>query len=105
VDLILAAGGDGTVMACVTGLAGSGVPLAVLPGGTGNLLALNLNLPHGLDGALEVALHGDRRELDVGTLDGGGDRFELMTGLGFDAAMLRDADPKLKARIGRSPTC
>jgi diacylglycerol kinase family enzyme len=105
VDLILAAGGDGTVMACVTGLAGSGVPLAVLPGGTGNLLALNLNLPHGLDGALEVALHGDRRELDVGTLDGGGDRVELMTGLGFDAAMLRDADPKLKARIGRSPTC
>jgi YegS/Rv2252/BmrU family lipid kinase len=100
VDLVLAAGGDGTVMACVTGLAGSGVPLAVLPGGTGNLLALNLDLPHDLDGALDVALHGDRRDLDVGALDGGADRFVIMTGLGFDAAMLRDADPTLKARIG-----
>jgi YegS/Rv2252/BmrU family lipid kinase len=100
VDLVLAAGGDGTVMACVTGLTGSGVPLAVLPGGTGNLLALNLDLPHDLDGALDVALHGDRRDLDVGALDGGADRFVIMTGLGFDAAMLRDADPTLKARIG-----
>jgi diacylglycerol kinase family enzyme len=100
VDLILAAGGDGTVMACVTGLAGSRVPLAVLPGGTGNLLALNLDLPHDLDGALDVALHGDRRDLDVGVLDGGADRFVIMSGLGFDAAMLRDADPALKARIG-----
>jgi YegS/Rv2252/BmrU family lipid kinase len=100
VDLVLAAGGDGTVMACVTGLAGSRVPLAVLPGGTGNLLALNLELPHDLDGALDVALHGDRRELDVGALDGGADRFVIMSGLGFDAAMLRDANPTLKARIG-----
>ena len=100
VDLVLAAGGDGTVMACVTGLAASGVPLAVLPGGTGNLLALNLDLPSDLDGALDVALHGDRRELDVGALDGGADRFVIMSGLGFDAAMLRDANPALKARIG-----
>ena len=100
VDLVLAAGGDGTVMACVTGLAASGVPLAVLPGGTGNLLALNLDLPSDLDGALDVALHGDRRELDVGALDGGADRFVIMSGLGFDAAMLRDANPTLKTRIG-----
>src|SRR5512132_2448907 len=100
VDLVLAAGGDGTVMACVTGLAGSGVPLAVLPGGTGNLLALNLDLPSDLNDAVEVALHGDRRQLDVGAPDGRADRCVVRRGRGFDAAMLRDADPKLKSRIG-----
>jgi diacylglycerol kinase family enzyme len=97
-DLVLAAGGDGTVTACVTSLAGSGVPLAVLPSGTGNLLAVNLDLPGDLEGALEVALHGERRRIDVGAI--GDDRFVVMSGIGFDAAMLRGADPALKARIG-----
>jgi YegS/Rv2252/BmrU family lipid kinase len=97
-DLVMVSGGDGTVMACVTGLAGSDVPLAVLPGGTGNLLANNFEIPGDLDGALEVALHGERHRLDVGAL--GDDRFVIMCGIGFDAAMLRDADPELKARIG-----
>jgi diacylglycerol kinase (ATP) len=97
-DLFMVAGGDGTVRACVTGLAGTEVPLAVLPGGTGNLLANNFDIPDDLDGALEVALHGERRRLDVGAL--GDERFVVMCGVGFDAAMLRDADPELKARIG-----
>jgi YegS/Rv2252/BmrU family lipid kinase len=98
VDLVIAQGGDGTVMACVTGLAGSDVPLAVLPGGTGNLLAANFDIPTDLDGAVEVALHGDRRRLDVAAM--GDDRFVIMGGIGFDAAMLRDADPRLKERLG-----
>src|SRR5207249_439378 len=97
-DLVMVAGGDGTVMACVTALAGTDVPLAVLPGGTGNLLANNFEIPRELDGALEVALRGDRRRLDVGAV--GDDRFVIMCGIGFDAAMLRDADSELKARIG-----
>jgi YegS/Rv2252/BmrU family lipid kinase len=98
VDLVMAQGGDGTVMACVTGLAGSDVPLAVLPGGTGNLLAANFDIPANLDGAVEVALHGDRRRLDVAAM--GEDRFVVMGGIGFDAAMLADADPRLKERLG-----
>ena len=98
VDLVMAQGGDGTVAACVTGLAGSDVPLAVLPGGTGNLLAANVDIPSDLDDAVEVALHGERRRLDVGVM--GDDRFVIMAGIGFDAAMLRDADPRLKKRLG-----
>ena len=47
-----------------------------------------------------MSLHGDRRQLDVGALDGGADRFVIMSGLGFDAAMLRDANPTMKTRIG-----
>jgi diacylglycerol kinase (ATP) len=103
VDVVLVAGGDGTVMACVSALAGSRTALAVLPSGTGNLLATNLDLPGDLEGAVEVALRGGRRRLDVGALDGDGldrDRFVVMSGIGFDAAMLRDADPALKSRIG-----
>jgi YegS/Rv2252/BmrU family lipid kinase len=98
VDLVMVQGGDGTVMACVTGLAGTEVPLAVLPGGTGNLLATNFDIPAELDGAVEVALDGDRVGLDVAALDD--DRFVVMGGIGFDAAMLRDADPGTKERLG-----
>jgi YegS/Rv2252/BmrU family lipid kinase len=98
VDLVIAQGGDGTVMACVTGLAETEVPLAVLPGGTGNLLATNFDIPSELDDAVEVALDGDRVRLDVAAM--GDDRFVIMGGIGFDAAMLRDADPKLKKRLG-----
>jgi YegS/Rv2252/BmrU family lipid kinase len=98
VDLVMVQGGDGTVMACVSGLAGTEVPLAVLPGGTGNLLATNFDIPADLDGAVEVALDGDRVRLDVAALDD--DRFVVMGGIGFDAAMLRDADPRTKERLG-----
>jgi YegS/Rv2252/BmrU family lipid kinase len=98
VELVMAQGGDGTVMACVTGLAGTDMPLAVLPGGTGNLLATNFDIPSDLEGAVEVALDGDRARLDVAAMDD--DRFVVMGGIGFDAAMLRDADPVLKERLG-----
>ena len=98
VELVMAQGGDGTVMACVTGLAGTDVPLAVLPGGTGNLLATNFDIPSELDDAVQVALEGDRVRLDVAAMDD--DRFVVMGGIGFDAAMLRDADPRLKEHLG-----
>jgi diacylglycerol kinase family enzyme len=86
------------VMACVTGLAGTEVPFAVLPGGTGNLLANNFDIPGDTEGAVEVALHGARRRIDVGAI--GDDRFVIMSGIGFDAAMLAEADPTLKKRLG-----
>jgi YegS/Rv2252/BmrU family lipid kinase len=98
VDVVLVSGGDGTVMSCATELADSGVALAVLPAGTGNLLARNLDLPTDLAEAVSVAVAGGRRRLDVGTLDGR--CFTIMAGMGFDADMLADASESVKRRIG-----
>jgi undecaprenyl-diphosphatase len=98
IDLILAAGGDGTVMACASAVVGTDVALAVLPFGTGNLLAANLNLPSRVPAAVAVATGHGRRHVDVGMV---GDRcFTVMAGMGFDAQMLHDAPAALKARIG-----
>jgi YegS/Rv2252/BmrU family lipid kinase len=97
-QLVLASGGDGTVMACATALAGTDVPLAVLPAGTGNLLARNFGIPQRLAHAVRVAAEGNSRRIDVGVL--GDRRFVIMAGMGFDAEMLDDAPEKLKAKVG-----
>lgn len=96
--LVLVCGGDGTVAACAAVLAGTGVAMAVVPDGTGNLLARNLDIPLELSEALDVAFDGSDRRLDV--LDAGDQRFLVMAGLGFDAALIRDTDEQLKARVG-----
>ena len=98
VDLVLACGGDGTVIACAEGLAGCRIPLAVIPAGTGNLLARNLGLPLGLDAALVVALTGDDMPLDMGSANG--KPFVVMAGVGLDAKMLESASESLKKRVG-----
>ena len=98
VDLVLASGGDGTITACVAGVAGSGIPLGVLPCGTGNLLARNLALPLSLDKALTVALTGSDRRLDVGTANGR--PFVVMAGIGFDAELLEGTSEELKKHMG-----
>jgi YegS/Rv2252/BmrU family lipid kinase len=98
VDLVLASGGDGTITACVAGVAGSGIPLGVLPCGTGNLLARNLALPLSLDEALTVALTGSDRRLDVGTANGR--PFVVMAGIGFDAELLGGTSEELKKHMG-----
>ncbi len=97
-DVVIAWGGDGTVMACVTGLAGTDTPLAILAGGTGNLLARNLEIPLDFADGVHVAVHGARRRIDVGAV--GDDRFAVMAGMGFDAALLRDASEQAKATVG-----
>jgi diacylglycerol kinase family enzyme/membrane-associated phospholipid phosphatase len=104
VDVVLACGGDGTVMAVVSGVAGSGVPLGVLPQGTGNLLARNLDLPDDLETAVLTGLLGDDRPVDVGRVWAAdlpeGYRFAVMAGMGFDAALVADAPEGLKRALG-----
>lgn len=98
-ELILVWGGDGTVQRVVDTVAGSAVTLGILPAGTANLLATNLGIPIDLEGALDVALHGAHLDLDVGVING--ERFAVMAGAGLDAVMIRDADGRLKDRLGR----
>ena len=96
--LVLACGGDGTVTAAAAGLAGTGIPLAVIPLGTGNLLARNLGLPIDLGEALTVALTGRDRQLDAGVANGS--LFLTMAGLGLDAKMLASTSEQVKQRLG-----
>jgi YegS/Rv2252/BmrU family lipid kinase len=99
VSVVFVCGGDGTVMAAATALAGEDVPMAILPAGTGNLLARNLDLPINDEAAcLRIGVSGRTRAIDVGAIE---DRkFVVMAGLGFDAAMMRDAPEGLKKAVG-----
>jgi YegS/Rv2252/BmrU family lipid kinase len=98
VQLIVICGGDGTVMACLSGLADSGVPVAIIPVGSGNLLARNLGIPLGLDESLATAVDGMDRRIDLGRL--GDQPFAVMAGMGFDAAMMADTTEGMKRFAG-----
>ena len=110
VDLVCALGGDGTVRAVAAALRDTGVPMGLLPGGTGNLLARNLDLPFdSLEDSLVVALTGEDTRIDVGCLsvapadtqDEPKDYYFLvMAGLGFDASVMAEAPEALKSHIG-----
>ncbi len=106
--VVIVAGGDGTVRAVAEALEDSGVPLALVPVGTGNLLARNLGMPvSDPPFALRVAFGGSDRSIDVATVDlrradGSTHRhaFVVMAGVGLDARMAEDTDGRLKKRIG-----
>jgi diacylglycerol kinase (ATP) len=102
-DLVLVAGGDGTVRVVCAALAYTAIPVGVIPAGTGNLLARNLHIPLDLDDALERVLDGRDRRIDLVKVHGDEldtDRFAVMAGLGLDAAIISDAPPHLKKQIG-----
>jgi YegS/Rv2252/BmrU family lipid kinase len=100
VDVLFVWGGDGTVQRCIDAVAGTDTAVAILPAGTANLLATNLQIPDDLTGAVRIGLHGDRRRLDTGSVNG--EHFTVMAGAGFDARMISDASRKMKARFGRA---
>ncbi len=98
-DLVFAWGGDGTVQRCADELAGTGATLAILPAGTANLLATNLGIPIDLAKAVEIGLHGYRRPIDLGVING--EHFAVMAGAGFDTRIMAGVDKQTKARLGR----
>jgi diacylglycerol kinase family enzyme len=97
-------GGDGTVRAVASGLIDAGVPMGLLPGGTGNLLARNLGLAiDDLETALTVALTGRDAGIDVAEVSWDGaepDIFLVMCGMGLDAEIMAEVDEGLKRRVG-----
>lgn len=108
---VVAVGGDGTVRAVAAALAGSGVPLGIVPLGTGNLFARNMDLPLAdLPEAVAIALSGQPDAIDVGwlriTRPGSSEpertehAFIVIAGMGLDAKMVEGARPEIKARIG-----
>ena len=103
VDLVVAAGGDGTVRVVADGLANSGIPMGIVPSGTANLLARNLGIPMAEADAIEVVLSGRTRTIDLIklTVDGGeSEHFAVMAGMGIDAMIMDETRPDLKDKIG-----
>ena len=101
--LIAAAGGDGTVREVINGMAGSDIPLAILPFGTSNVLARELCLPVKPEGAVRVALAGNIRQLSLGRLShpGGEELFSLMASAGIDSETVFRVRSGLKRCSGK----
>lgn len=105
---VLVAGGDGTVRAVAEALADTGVPLTIVPSGTGNLLARNLELPlNNSETMIRATFAGETRPIDVGRArvrrtDGTVEEhvFVVMAGIGLDAAMIANTNPDLKKTVG-----
>jgi YegS/Rv2252/BmrU family lipid kinase len=103
---VIAAGGDGTIHAILPALAGTSIPLAILPIGSVNVLARELGIPRSLPAAARIAALGVPRSIDLGRLQGSpldsaqGRPFALMAGIGFDGAVVQRVRSRVKRRLG-----
>jgi diacylglycerol kinase (ATP) len=103
VDLVLGAGGDGTIRVICSGLAHTGIPFGLIPAGTGNLLARNIGIPLDEVAALGVAFDGVDKAIDLVRLavdDKPPDHFAVMAGIGLDAVIMEGVDAKMKKAVG-----
>ncbi len=103
VDVVVAVGGDGSVLQVAAALADTDVALGIIPTGTGNLLAGNLRIPRRPDRAAKVLVEGRRRRIDLGSImvDGKDCHFAVACGVGFDAEVMRATDRPQKERWGK----
>ena len=105
-DLIVAAGGDGTINDVINGLLfdaptlNAPPPLAILPQGTANVLAAEIGLPLEAEAFLRMVNEGSVRRVGVGLFKGGG-HFGAMAGVGFDARVVDRVDLALKRKLGK----
>lgn len=107
-DLVIVCGGDGTVREVCAELAGTGIPVGIIPAGTGNLLARNLEIPLYIRAAIDIALTGQDRAIDMVRVTGDAaegfpdvdSHFMVMAGMGFDAAIMEGVNEDIKKRVG-----
>jgi diacylglycerol kinase family enzyme len=111
-ELVVVAGGDGTIRDTAEHLIGSGVPMAIVPAGTANVFGAELGVPRGIKGAIDLIATGRPTSVDVGRATWGAmtDRgpgepmgcraFVVACGLGFDARVMAGATPELKRQLG-----
>ncbi|KAA1428101.1 YegS/Rv2252/BmrU family lipid kinase [Nocardioides antri] len=102
-DLVVVCGGDGTVREVCAELAGTGIPVGIVPAGTGNLLARNLGIPLFIRAAIDIAINGQDRAIDMVKVTGDGledTHFMVMAGMGFDAAIMEGVNEDIKRRVG-----
>jgi diacylglycerol kinase (ATP) len=98
-DAVVAAGGDGTIRGAASALLGTGMPLGIIPIGTGNVMAHEIGLPLCADAITECLLKG--RVASVPAACANGQPFLLMAGVGFDCRVIGLLDSDLKRRIGK----
>jgi diacylglycerol kinase (ATP) len=99
-DLVVAAGGDGTVSAVIDGLIGSSIPLGIIPAGTGNLIARELNVPLEIEDAVAL-IAGVHKFRKIDAMRIGKRVFVLNASLGISASVVSGTTPKNKSRFGR----
>jgi YegS/Rv2252/BmrU family lipid kinase len=97
-DFVFTLGGDGTAMEVASALAGTRIPIGVLLGGTGNLLARALGIPPDIRKAVSELMGGKIRQIDLGVVLG--HRFAVAAGVGIDASMIAETPPWMKRRLG-----
>ncbi len=105
--LIIVAGGDGTINEVINGLLASGkdnageIPIALIPTGTANVLAKELGVPEGIEGAVELAVSGTAKKISLGRINNR--YFTLMAGVGFDGEVVFEVENgSLKAIAGKA---
>ena len=98
-DVVVAAGGDGTINEVINGLVGQHVPLGIIPLGTANVLAAELDLPADEEGLARTIALGRTQAVNLGEVNGR--RFVQMAGVGFDAHVVASVDTGMKRLIGK----
>lgn len=97
-DIIIAIGGDGTITEIISGILNSPVKLGIIPFGTGNMLAANLEIPAGITKSVNIILNGNTKKIDIAGIN---DRyFAFMAGCGFDARIMNEVPLERKKKLG-----